>query len=128
MKGNHLAKCVVLGLAVLLATSAFASNQGSLYVSETVQVNGQQIPPGAYKVTWEGAGPNVEVSLVQGNKVVTKTPAKVIDLKVANTYDATILDRSNGKTSITEVRFGGKKYALSLAGTEKAEVSGGPNR
>ena len=128
MKGNHLAKCVVLGLAVLLATSAFASNQGSLYVAQAVEVNGQTIPASGYKLTWEGTGPNVEVSFTQGKKVVTKTSAKVIELKQAPADNATIVGSSNGKTSITEVRFGGKKYALSLGGAEKAEMSGAPNR
>ena len=38
MKLNYLAKTVVLGLAVLLAASAFASNKGSLQVQEAIEV------------------------------------------------------------------------------------------
>ena len=41
MKLNDLAKAVVLGLAVLLASSAFASNKGTLKVHETLEVAGQ---------------------------------------------------------------------------------------
>ena len=68
MKLNNLAKTVVLGLAVLLATSAFASNKGSLKVREAVEVNGQQLPAGDYQLRWDGTGSNVEVELHAGQE------------------------------------------------------------
>jgi len=55
---NHVAKTVVLGLAVLLASSAFASNKGSLQVTESFEINGQQLPAGDYQVRWTGTGSN----------------------------------------------------------------------
>jgi hypothetical protein len=124
MKWNNLAKSVVLGLAVLLATSAFASNKGTLHLSEAAVVNGQQIPAGDYSVRWEGTGPSVDLSFVQGNKVVTKTSCKVVELTAASSYDAAIVDRSNGAVALTQVRFAGKKFALAIGGSEKAEMGG----
>jgi len=118
----------VLGLAVLLATSAFASNKGSLHVADAVEINGQQLPAGDYQLRWEGTGPNVEVSVMQGSKEVAKTSAKVIELNQASTYDTAVVDHSGGKTSISEVRFYGKKYALALGGTEKAEMGQSSSR
>ncbi|MFY9561253.1 MAG: hypothetical protein WAQ52_13545 [Terriglobales bacterium] len=123
MKWNHVAKSVVLALAVLVATSAFAgSNKGSLHLSETAQVNGQAVPAGDYQLRWEGTGSNVEVSIMRGKKVVTKAPAKLIELKDAFDHDATVVDRSASTPSVTEVRFAGKKYALAIGGAEKAEM------
>jgi hypothetical protein len=119
---NHLAKTVVLGLAVLLAASAFASNKGSLQVQEAIEVNGQQLAPGDYQVRWDGTGPNVEVSILQGKKVV-KTTAKVVALDKAYDYSAAVVDHASGKASLSEVRFAGKKYALALGATEKAEMN-----
>lgn len=116
---------MVLGLAVLLATGAFASNKGSLHVQEAVQVNGQQIPAGDYQVRWEGTGSNVEVSVMQGKKVVTKTSARLIDLQNTSAQDALVVDRSSGSPSVSQVRFAGKKYALALGGGEKAEMNAG---
>jgi hypothetical protein len=121
MKLNNLIKSVVLGLAVLLATSAFASNKGSLHVQEAVEVNGQQLPAGDYQLRWDGTGANVEVSVMQGKKEVAKTSAKVIALDQASAYDSAIVDHTSGKASVSEVRFYGKKYALVIRGTEKAE-------
>ncbi len=121
MKWNQVAKNVVLGLAVLLATSAFASNnKGSLHLSEAAQVNGQAVPAGDYQLRWEGTGANVEVSFMQGKKVVTKASAKVVDLKNAFSNDAAVVDHSGSTPALTEVRFAGKKFALALGESEKA--------
>ncbi len=128
MKLNQLAKTVVLGLAVLLASSAFASNRGSLHVQEPFQVNGQQLAAGEYQLRWDGTGSNVEVSFMQGKKEVAKASAKVVELDKASDYDAAVIDHASGKAAVSEVRFAGKKYALALGATEKAEMSGESNK
>jgi hypothetical protein len=128
MKRNTLAKTVVLGLAVLLATSAFASDKGSLQVREAIEVNGQRLAPGEYQVRWDGTGSNVEVSIMQGKKEVAKTTAKVVALSKAYDYDAAVVDHASGKATVSEVRFAGKKYALALATAEKAEMNAGSSK
>jgi hypothetical protein len=121
MKSKHVVQSLVLALAILVATSAFAGvNKGSLHLSEAAQVNGQSVPAGDYQLRWEGTGNNVEVSFMQGKKVVTKTSAKLVELNAAFGNDATVVDKTAGTPTITEVRFAGKKYALALGGTEKA--------
>jgi hypothetical protein len=121
---NNLAKGVVLGLAILLASSAFASNKGSLQVREPLEVNGQQLAPGDYQLRWDGTGSNVEVSFMQGKKEVAKTSAKVVALDKASAYNSAVVNHASGKTTVSEVRFAGKKYALAIGATEKAEMSG----
>lgn len=123
MKLTNLTKAVVLGLAVLLATSAFASNKGSLQVREAVEVNGQQLAPGAYQVRWEGTGSNVEVSFMQGKKEVAKTNAKLVTLDQSSNYDSAVVDHSGGKASVSEVRFAGKKVALAIGQSDKAAMN-----
>ena len=124
MKLNYLAKTVVLGLAVLLASSAFASNKGSLHVQEAFVVNGQQLAPGEYQLRWDGTGSNVEVSFMQGKREIAKASAKVVPLDKAYGYDSAVIDHASGKATVSEVRFAGKKYALDLGATEKAEMGG----
>jgi hypothetical protein len=128
MKFNHLAKAVVLGLAVLLASSAFASNKGSLQVRETVEVNGQQLAPGEYQVRWDGTGSNVEVSFLKGKKEVAKASATLVPLDQSSGYDSAVIDHANGKATVSQVRFAGKKFALALGATEKAEMSGSSSK
>ena len=125
---NNLAKTVVLGLAVLLASSAFASNKGSLQVREPFEVNGQQLAPGEYQLRWDGSGSNVEVSFMQGKKEVAKTSAKVVVLDKASAYDAAVVNHASGKATVSEVRFAGKKYVLAIGATEKAEMGEASNR
>jgi hypothetical protein len=120
MKLNNLAKFAVLGLAVLLATGAFASNKGTLNVQEAVQVNGQQIPAGEYQVRWDGSGSEVQVVFMKGKKEVARTAAKVVELEKTSAYDSTVLDRSGSTASITQVRFAGKKFALAIGGEATA--------
>lgn len=122
MKLNNLAKSLVLGLAVFVATGAFASNKGSLHIQEAVEVNGQQIPAGDYQIRWEGTGANVEVSVMQGKKELAKTTAKEVELQQASSYNAAIVNRSNGKASVSEIRFAGKKTALEIGGSDRASM------
>ena len=115
MKLSQVAKTMVLGLALVLATSAFAGNKGSLKVQEPITVSGQQVPAGDYKVSWEGTGSNVEVSILQGSKVVAKTSGRVVDLNESSRYDGAVLRKnSDGTRTLSEVRFSGKKQALAI--------------
>ena len=115
MKFTTFAKSLVLGLAVLLASSAFAATKGSLHLQSAATINGTQLKPGDYKLEWDGSGPNVEVSILKGKNVVTKTQAKVVELSSPALNDAAVVQKNDdGTSSITSVRFEGKKVALDL--------------
>lgn len=115
MKFSHVAKTMVLGLALVLATSAFAANKGSLKVQEPITVSGQQIPAGDYKVSWDGTGSNVEVSILQGSKVVAKASGRLVDLNQSSQYDSAVVKKnSDGTRTLAEIRFSGKKQALAI--------------
>jgi hypothetical protein len=108
-------KSIVLGLALLLASSAFALTKGSLQLNNAVTVNGATLKPGDYKVQWEGSGPDVELSILQGKNVVAKVPAHVVELQTPAANDAAVTRvNGSGPSSLTGVRFQGKKTALEL--------------
>ena len=69
-----------LVVALFFATSAFAQgeNKGKLSLPESVTVEGKQLPPGNYKVQWEGTGPNVEVKILKGKETVATVPARLV--------------------------------------------------
>jgi hypothetical protein len=113
----------VLGAAVLLAATALAANKTSVVVSEPVTVAGQQLPKGTYNVTWEGNGPNLEVKILKGKDVVATTTGHMVDAKNAYLSDAVGTTRNaDGSTSLTQLQFRGKKYALVL-GEEPAQAA-----
>lgn len=126
MKFATISKSLLLGSAFVLASNAFASTKGNLQLNSAVTVNGTQLKAGEYKVQWEGSGPNVEVSILQGKNVVAKLPAHVVELQTASSHDAAVT-RSNqsGPNSLTGLRFQGKKISIELEEASSAMQSGG---
>jgi hypothetical protein len=115
MKFTTVSKTLLMGLALTLASSAFAASRANLTLNNPTTINGTKLKPGDYKLEWEGSGPSVEVSIVQGNKVVTKVPAKIVDLDKAPSNNAALLKQnSDGSTTLSGARFQGKKFALEL--------------
>jgi uncharacterized protein YfaP (DUF2135 family) len=116
---------MILALAVLLTASAFAGSEthkASMQLFDAVQVNGSELAAGQYQVQWEGAGPNVELSIAQGKKVLAKAPARLLTLDNKASNDAVVTNtNTDGSRSVSEIRFAGKKYALAL-GSESAEM------
>jgi hypothetical protein len=123
MKASKISKGLLLGLTLLLATSLFAANKGSLQVVDPLIVNGTQIAPGDYTVKWEGAGPTVELNILQGKNVIATVPARLVDLNHTPERNSAVTTvNSDGKKSLNEIRFSGRKYALAIgAETAKAE-------
>src|SRR6202790_2672034 len=108
-------KSVVMGSALLLASSALAATKANLVLQSSTTINGAKLKPGDYKLEWDGSGPNVEVSIVQGKKVLAKVPAKVVDLNSAPANNAAILKMNgDGTSTLSGARFQGKKFALEL--------------
>ncbi|HVN20917.1 MAG TPA: hypothetical protein VMU05_19180 [Dongiaceae bacterium] len=115
MKFTTVSKSLVMGLALTLASSAFAASKANMTLNNPTSINGTQLKAGDYKLEWDGSGPNVELSIVQGKKVITKVPAKIVDLERAAAYDAAVLKQNgDGSTSLSAVRFQGKKMSLEL--------------
>ncbi|MGA8154082.1 MAG: hypothetical protein WB952_24235 [Terriglobales bacterium] len=117
MKAGNISKGLLLGLTLLLATSLFAAgdtNKGSLETLSAVSVNGTNLPAGDYSVKWEGTGSNVQMSILKGKKVVVTAPARIVELSTPPAMDSAVVTSDNGTRTLSEVRFGGKKYALQI--------------
>jgi hypothetical protein len=128
MKFATVSKSVVLGLAVMLASSAFAATKGSLQLTNPVTVNGTTLKAGEYRLEWDGAGPNVELSILKGKNVVTKVPAHLVELQAPASDDAAVTrENGSGPNSLAGVRFHGKKTALEL-GDSSDGMAGGSSK
>ncbi|HET7893195.1 MAG TPA: hypothetical protein VFL34_16825 [Candidatus Sulfotelmatobacter sp.] len=115
MKFATISKSVILGLAVLLASSAFAASKASLNLQNATTVNGTKLKAGDYKLEWDGTGPNVELSIRQGKNVIARVPAKIVDLNTAASNDAAVVKMNgDGTSTLSGARFQGKKYALEI--------------
>ena len=123
MKLSLISKVLLLGLALVLATGAFASNKGSMQLQEAVTVGSQRLPAGDYQVKWEGSGPNVELSILKGKRVVATSPARMFELGQSSGYDSAVVRKNDdGSRSLSEIRFAGKRFGLALGSqTAKAD-------
>jgi hypothetical protein len=126
MSTSKISKGLLLGVALLLSTSGFAANKGSLQVDNPVTVNGKPLAAGEYTVKWDGAGPDVQLNIMRGKSVVATVPARMLDLEQAPGRDSVVTSvNSDGHKSLNEIRFSGKKYSFAVnAESAKAEPNG----
>jgi hypothetical protein len=99
-------------LAVLAPLSAFArdKNQHSVDIPQAVQVGGKQLEPGTYKVQWQGAGPEVQVTFLSHGKTVATVPGTLKTNDNQVTEDAIQTDSTS--QTLNEIDFGRDKQAL----------------
>jgi hypothetical protein len=132
MKFAKVTKGLLLGLALLLATTAFAgsdANKGSLTTMTDVTINGKVVPAGEYSLNWEGSGPNLQLNILKGKKVIATTTARRVDVgKSPESNAAVVRGNEDGSKSLAEVRFAGKKYVLVLGGEEATSEAGGASK
>jgi hypothetical protein len=99
-------------LAVLAPVSAFAreKNQHSVDIPDAVQVGGNQLEPGNYKLEWQGTGPDVKVTFLRKGKLVATVPGTLKTNDSEVTQDAIQIDSAN--KTLTEIDFRRDKEAL----------------
>ena len=119
MKITKALKGALLGVALLMAVAAFASNKGSMSLYDNAAVGNQTLKPGDYSFKWDGNGPNVQVSIMKDSKVVATTPARLVDLKQPFSNDAAVVTtKADGSRSLSGLRLAGKKFAIEIESPE----------
>jgi hypothetical protein len=116
MKTFHILKCSLIVLALLPVPNLFAANRGPLHVSSPEDVAGQTLNAGDYIVLWEGDGPNVELKIMQGKKVVATATAHAVQLQTPSINDSEVININGQKRSLSMIFFLGKTVALEIPG------------
>jgi hypothetical protein len=115
-------------VALMLPLSALAAskNSSNVEIPDKVMVNGKQIQPGTYKVEWNGTGPNVEVSILQGHKTVAQVPARIVD----KTYEqqAIVTHQTNsGANVLDQIQLKNKELDLNAPSGENSGTNAATN-
>ncbi len=95
-------------ILALVSIPAFAAkNEKTVSFPDSVTVGSTQLPAGDYKVTWTGAGSNVQVTLVEKDKFKA-TPTTVTAKVVASTTDHTgfTVDRQGDANVLQTLQLG----------------------
>ena len=86
-------------MLALVAAPAFASKKSeSVNIPIPVLVGSTQLRAGDYKLTWTGAGSDVQATLAQNGKAVATFPAKVVEGK----SNPGLETRAKGGTEVLE--------------------------
>lgn len=117
------------GSALLLSSAAVAgdSNKGSLNLYEKISVEGTELNPGKYTITWDGSGPNVQVTVSRGKQTVATFPAHLIEQAVRNNEDAygSAAD-ADGSRTLTAIYPNGKRFSIELDAKSASQTSTSP--
>lgn len=129
MKLSLHSKAATLVLLLFAAMSVFAgtdNHKGGLSLTAPAQIGGTQLEAGDYAVKWDGAGPAVQLNILQNGKVVATVPAQVVSLDKKSAHDqADISTGANGERTVTRLQFQGKTLALQITGEAADAKSGG---
>lgn len=112
----RICKSVLVAALMMATVSAWGGDKRSLHLEYPTNVAGKTLPTGNYNVRWEATGNQVQLEIYQGNKKVASVPASVVQLNSPAAYDSAVLSNVSGTTSLAEIRFGGRKFALRIAG------------
>jgi hypothetical protein len=116
MSLGKLNKYVIAAAAVflLLPFSAFARSKdkdsGSLNVASSTKLGTTELAPGNYKVRWNGTANNVNVDVMQRNKTVATSQAKLIELPKAALNNS--VQTNSSTNQIQQIDFSGSREAL----------------
>ena len=112
----RICKSVLVTALIMATVSAWGGDKRSLHLVYPTNVAGRMLAKGNYSVHWGGTGEEVQLKIYRANKEVVSVPARVIQLSSPAAYDSAVVSNAHGAASLAEIRFGGKKFALRIAG------------
>jgi hypothetical protein len=112
MKKFCFLKRALLALVLLPFANALAANKGSLHVASPEDVVGQTLGVGDYTVRWEGGGPDVELKIMRGKRIVATAPAHKMQLTIPAANDTVEVDTRGGARNLKLIYFAGNPTAF----------------
>jgi hypothetical protein len=117
------------GSALLLSSAVLAgeSNKGTLQLYDAVSVEGKTLNPGKYTITWDGSGPNVQVTISQGKQTIVTFPAHFAEQAARNSENAYASSAdTTGVRSLTTIYPNGKRFSLELESKSATQATTTP--
>jgi hypothetical protein len=104
---------MVFPLALLAGDNTAREQKKNVDVADQVELAGTTLPPGHYRVEWQGNGPTVNVTFLKSGKTVLTAPATVAHLQEKAPYDAVVENtNANGAKTIREIEWNNQREAL----------------
>jgi hypothetical protein len=117
MKFKFVAQTIVILL--LASFPARAKNSRPFYLRTAVTINGAEVPPGVYDLTWESHNSIVRVTLWKDGRFIATAPGTWVKSGVKFSGDAALLRvNSDGSRALMEIRLAGEKKTIVLESVE----------
>lgn len=94
----------LIALFALLVTPLFARTY-SVTIPQVLTVGSIQVPAGNYKLSWEGAGPAVKVTLVHSGASPIVLNAKLVTEKSPFLDPSVVTTQKNGALVLEEIQL-----------------------
>lgn len=104
-----------VAVLLLLTLSGWSESKKSVYLAHATNIGGKILPAGNYTARWEGAG-EVQLKICKGKDEIASVPVRVIQLSSPAYSDSVLVTNKGGTPSLLQINFGGKKFALQVAG------------
>jgi len=122
-------KGIFLAALILVAGVAFAASKGSLELQHPTSVAGKKLSSGNYNVRWDGSGDQVQLKIYQGKNEVASAPARVVKMDHRTSADSALVNtNADGSYSLSQIRFGGKDFALEIVNDAGGSAGSGASR
>ena len=109
------AASMLVAASGVAAAAATGTTKGTLHLYDDVTIQGKQLPPGDYKLEWNGEGPNVNLTIDQGRKAVVSVPVQVVPVTEKKQNDGYVSTKNaDGQNALSEIFFHGRNYELKL--------------
>ena len=104
-----------LAMSLLAVVPAFAKHAREVNLVQAVTINGKQLSPGRYQVSWDTQSPQGTVTFKQKKAVVVAAPFKLEERPQKYEYNSVVYTvNSNGASTVLEIRFAGSNQVLTF--------------
>ena len=104
---------MVLAVCLMAGAPLFAKDSLMVKLYQSLAVNGTQLAPGEYRISWEAQGTGITVTFAKGKKIIATAPAKVVDgaQKFSN-YQVAHEEDGKGTEKLMKIHLGGTNQSL----------------
>jgi hypothetical protein len=105
----------LLVLFLFTSVAGVAKDSRKLTLGHAATVNGTQLAPGNYQVSWVTHSPEAKVTFTQHKKVAATAEGKWVERQNIYDNDGVVYDNNpDGSRTIVEIRFAGMNQVLTF--------------
>jgi hypothetical protein len=110
---NYIGGAVLLALLSLNGWAA-DNMKATIRLFQSTTLGSTHLAAGEYKMTWQGTGPQVEVTLSQGNKGLVTVPAQVVQERSG--YSTPVIYTNSATNTLTGINLPHQSFTFTNDG------------